>query len=77
MNCSIAVAWSFRRWPNGAMICWPPIAGREAPPSSVLSHPELADFVQRVVAARCAGRPVILMMGAHADQARPLAVSSI
>ena len=66
MNCSIAVAWSFGRWPNGVTTCWPPIAARQALQSSPFAHPDLPDFIQRIVAARRAGRPVILMMGAHA-----------
>ncbi len=41
--------------------CRPP-----SPPEQRFVHPDLPDFVQRVVAARRAGRPVILMMGAHA-----------
>ena len=36
------------------------------PPDPRFDHPELHDFVGRIVAARRAGRPVILMMGAHA-----------
>ena len=34
-------------------------------PGGPFEHPELADFVQRIVAARQQQRPVILMMGAH------------
>ncbi|MGA2619098.1 MAG: hypothetical protein ABSF26_15930 [Thermoguttaceae bacterium] len=36
-----------------------------APPASGYQHPEFPDLVARIVAARRARRPVILMMGAH------------
>ena len=35
------------------------------PPKPRFEHPELAAFLERIVAARRARRPVILMMGAH------------
>ena len=36
----------------------------DAPPPPY-SSPDLADVATRIVAARCSGRPVIVMMGAH------------
>jgi hypothetical protein len=36
-----------------------------AAPREPYRHPELAGLVERIVAARRAGRPVIMMMGAH------------
>jgi hypothetical protein len=35
------------------------------PPRTPYRHPEFGQFVRRIAAARRAGRPVILMMGAH------------
>ena len=40
--------------------CWP-----LEPPREPFDHPELSEFVSRIIAARKAGRPVVLMMGAH------------
>ena len=36
-----------------------------APPEVPYPHPEFANFIEAIVAARQQGRPVILMMGAH------------
>jgi len=36
-----------------------------APPRQAYAHPELGCLVERIVSARAAGRPVLLMMGAH------------
>jgi hypothetical protein len=36
-----------------------------APPERPFVHPDLAELAERIVAARRAGRPVIVMMGAH------------
>lgn len=40
--------------------CWP-----LEPPPEAFAHPEFPELVARIVAARKADRPVVLMMGAH------------
>ena len=40
--------------------CWP-----LGPPRERFDHPEFSELVARIVAARKANRPVVLMMGAH------------
>ena len=65
MNCSIAAAWSFGRWTNGATIWWLPIACRWRPPDRASSIRNCRVWSSGSSPPAAQQRPVILMMGAH------------